>query len=213
MIKAILWDFDGVIVESESLFISLEIEIFKSYGVTLDPNLASQYLGLKLEEYVDVLVNKLKPTLPKDEIIKKILLEIERLYKEGIPLVSHAEEVIRELSKTYTMAIATSRERHLVDNALGRYSLTNCFQEIVSKEDVTRGKPDPEPYLKAIEKLHIDFESLVVVEDAKNGFIAARAAGLKVIARKASHNSHIDFSLAEVIIEDLRKIPIILKTL
>lgn len=207
---AIIWDLDGVLIDSEPYHIEAEIETLKQYGVKLSLSVLKEYLGVKLEDYFSDLVRRLGKNLPLKEMIRKHHSTLDRYYREVFPLTPHAVEVLEQLQHQYLMGIATSRESDLAKLALERFSLLQYFGAVIYGEDVKHGKPDPEPFLKVSALLDVEPESAVVIEDAVSGFDAAKKAGMNVIARKAPHNSDLDFSSADFIIEDLREIPALL---
>jgi beta-phosphoglucomutase-like phosphatase (HAD superfamily) len=92
-----------------------------------------------------------------------------------------------------------------------RFSLFPFFKTVIYGDDVERGKPHPEAFIKVAEQLKIDASSIAVVEDSISGYIAGQKAGMHVIVRKAAHNLDLDFSQADFIIDDLREIPTLLK--
>jgi HAD superfamily hydrolase (TIGR01509 family) len=210
-IKAIIWDLDGVLIESEPYHIQAEMETFKRYGIKLTLPIAKEYFGIKLEDYFHDIVRRFKLHIPVREMIREHYNTLKRYYGEVFPIIPHAIEVLRILQDEYPMAIATSREKELAQMVLNRFSLYTYFKTIVYGEDVENGKPHPEPFLKASAQLQVEPHSIVVVEDAISGFTAARKAGMYVIARKAQHNSDLDFSAADHVVSDLREIPHLLR--
>ena len=210
-IKAIIWDLDGVLIESELYHIQAEMETFKHYGIKLTLPIAKEYFGIKLEDYFQDIVRRYKKRVPVREMIREHYNTLKRYYGEVFPIIPHAIEVLGDLKNEYPMAIATSREKELAQMVLNRYSLFTYFKTIVYGEDVENGKPNPEPFLKASAQLQVEPHSIVAVEDAISGFKAARRAGMYVIARKAQHNRDLDFSTADYVVSDLREIPHLLR--
>ena len=204
--KAVIFDFDGVLVESEPLLIDIEIEVLNQHGIPLTVEIASEYLGLKLVDYIAALNERFEVNLDVDLIAKNISTRNIALYEETVPLVTHAYEILEAVSATHRLVLATSRERDLAIAAMERLNISQFFSKGVFKEDVVKGKPDPEVFLKAATLVEVEPGECIVVEDAQNGFKAAKAAGMQVIARKAEHNEQQDFSLADYVVEDLREI-------
>jgi HAD superfamily hydrolase (TIGR01509 family) len=204
--QAIVWDFDGVLLDSELLHMEAEFVTFKKFGFDLPPSVAREYFGIKLEDYFRDIASRFDLCSSAEEMIREHYDTLKHYYRHVFPLVPGAREVLTELHGTYPMAMATSRERELARLALERYRLDPLFELIIYGDDTSCGKPDPEPYLKACEGLGIDPEKAIAVEDAEAGFTSAKGAGLQVIARRAEHNRHYDFSEADWIIEDLSEI-------
>ena len=213
MIHAVIFDFDGVVIESEVYFVDAEIEIFARHGIFLTEDVITQYLGFKLDEYISALEQRFNKSINHAKLSSELHQEIKRLYGEKVPADEHVANLLQDLQKNYKIGLATSRERHLAGVAMDRLKLAHYFKRGVYREDVTKGKPHPEVYLKAAALLGLDPSSCAVIEDAKSGFESAKAAGMTVIARKAEHNKSQDFSLADFVITDMREIPRILKKL
>jgi HAD superfamily hydrolase (TIGR01509 family) len=206
MYKTIIWDLDGVLIESEPFLIKAEVEILPKFGIPLTEKISAEYLGYKLDDYLKALEKRFDKKVPYDDIRIQLHKKIVELYDKEIPLTPHAKETLETLKSNFVFALATSREKHLALRILKRLDIKKYFKQKVFKEEVSRGKPDPEVFLKAAAKLKIKPNQCAVVEDAESGFRAGKAAGMFVIARKAKHNQNQDFSLADEIVEDLREI-------
>lgn len=213
MIKAIIWDMDGVLVDSEDMHPIIESETAKYFGMDFSPDKVRElYLGVQLEnEFNDMIkrsgrddVTYSQMRTKRDELLKEHL-------RKGINSVPYAKEVIDHLSSSFKMGLVSSGERFWGEDALEKLELLKYFDVVIFGEDVDNHKPHPEPFLKATESLQIDPSEIVVVEDSELGFKGAKAAGMKVIARKASHNIDKDFGIADFVVEDLKEIPEILK--
>ena len=206
-IQAIVWDFDGVLLDSELLHMEAETETFKKFGFSLPMTVMKQYFGIKLEDYFGEIAERYGMKSTVREMIRAHYETLVHYYGEVFPLTPHALEVLRELAESYDMAIATSRERELAQLAMKRWSLDTYFKSIIYGDDVRAGKPDPEPFLRACDMLGIQPSAAVAVEDAEAGLISAKKAGMNVIALKCEHNRDMDFSRADRVVEDLREIP------
>lgn len=213
MIEAVIFDFDGVVIESEAYFEDIEIRVFKRHGIALTKEIFAEYLGFKLDEYILALENRFSTSVDHALVSNELLTEVEELYRLRVPVVAGIPDILFELQKTYKIALATSRESQLVDIALKRLGLNQYFTHRVCKEDVINGKPDPEVYRKAADLIGADPSKCIVVEDAKSGFKSAKAAGMLVIARGAPHNVGQDFSDADFRVSDMREIPMLIKEL
>jgi HAD superfamily hydrolase (TIGR01509 family) len=205
-IRAVVWDFDGVLLDSELLHMEAEFETFRTFGFEIPTAVAKEYFGIKLEDYFRDVVRRFNLGISAEEMIRKHYDTLLHYYREVFPLTPHARSVLEELEGRYAMALATSRERELAQLALRRHGLEYFFDALIYGEDVSAGKPDPEPFLRAC-ILGVEPREAVAVEDAEAGFASARRAGMRVIARRAAHNRELDFSEAHCIVEDLREIP------
>jgi HAD superfamily hydrolase (TIGR01509 family) len=206
-VGAIIWDFDGVLVDSEPFHIEAEFETARRFGIPLTMAVAKQYFGLKLEDYFRDIARRYGSDINVDDMINEHYETLRRYYREVFPLVPHAIDVLGMLKGSFFMAVGTSREKELAMLALERFSLVRFFDTIVFGDEVKRGKPDPEIFLSAASRLGCAPEETVVVEDAESGFKAARDAGMRLIAREGAHNADSDFSMADFVVKDLREIP------
>lgn len=213
MIKAIIWDMDGVIIDSENHYLRLEKEFLSRLGIHVDENILHDYMGTPFSNYFPVLAKKYGSSKNIDEAKEEYIKFIKELYAEHVQLTPGLKEVFEELNKEYKFALATSTVESLASTALERFNLVNFFKIRVHGDDIKKGKPDPEIFLKALSNLGFTKDEVIVIEDSFNGIKAGKAAEMKVIAYKASHNKDIDFSLADYVIEDLRGIPNIIKSM
>lgn len=205
-IQAVVWDFDGVIIDSEKLHIEAEIITLKSFGVTLTREIAEEYLGYTLNVYFGKLARRLKINVSTKVILQKHMETLHDYYRRIFPLTAFARETLEQIQKNYSMGLVTNRERDLVEVGMKRFSLRQYFKAMVCKEDVKRNKPDPEPYLTVAKKLEVPPEAVIAVEDSRTGIQSAKNAGMYVIARRAAHNQSQDFSFADCEVEDLRDV-------
>ncbi|MBI2593283.1 HAD family phosphatase [Candidatus Daviesbacteria bacterium] len=213
-IKAILWDMDGVLVDSEDMHPILESETAKHFGMDFSPEKVRElYLGVQLENEFNDMIKKSGQSNVTYDQMRKIRDRLLKEYLEkGINSIPHAEEVVSSLSSQYKQALVSSGERFWGENALDKLKLLKYFNVVIFGEDVENHKPYPEPFLKAARVLGLNPSECLVVEDSWNGLQAGKGAGMKVIGYKTSHNQDLDFSLADFVIEDLREIPGILDT-
>jgi len=212
-IQAIVWDFDGVLLDSELLHIEAEIETFGKFDISPPMSVMKQYLGIKLEDYFGDMAERYGLQGSLGDMIKAHYETLIHYYGEVFPLNPHALEVLDDLTKSYEMAIATSRERELAQLAMKRWSLGPYFKTIIYGDEVRAGKPDPEPFLRACDMLDVPPSAAAAIEDAEAGFVSAKKAGMFVVALKCEHNRDMDFSQANRVVGDLREIPGLLQGL
>jgi len=211
MKKAIIWDLDGVILDSEKYHANIEIATMKKFGADLTEEIVREYTGTTVKHYFEALVKRFHLDVDPQVIMKRHEELLKKYYAELFPMVPHADTVLKAFSGKYKMAVGTSAIRREAQSALKRFDLLQYFEALVCGDEVVNGKPDPEVFLKAAEKLGVKPSECVVVEDAELGMYAAKDAGMKVIVRKAGHNRHKDFSKADYVVTDLLDILKILK--
>ena len=209
-IKAIIWDMDGVLVDSEEMHVQAEAVTLKHYGIDLKFEDIGDFMGMRLRDYFKALGEHFGVDLPIDELMDHHVKNLEIYYGEKFPPVPNVKETLEKLAPNYKMALATSMEHKMANIYLKRMEIESYFQVVIGGNDVQNGKPDPEVFAIAAQKLGVTPEESVVVEDATNGIKAGKAAGCTVIARSAHHNAEQDLSLADHIIKDLLEIPVYL---
>lgn len=213
MIGAIIFDLDGVILESEPAIRDTEVATFNQFGIPATLELVSQYTGIRFDEEARDICEKFGINIPIEEMIKAQNHNVEDSYRKTILPVPYAKEVLEILQPLYALGLATARDKRIANLALQRLNLLHYFKASSYGDDVIKGKPDPELFLRTSKLLDIDPEKSAVVEDSNPGFRAGKAAGMLVIARQAEHNGDIDFSPADFVVKDIREIPKILTSL
>lgn len=211
MIEAVVWDIDGVILDTEEIHAKTESETARAFGIEIDPKEVGRlYSGVAIETEFEDMAKRFNIDIPLAQALEIQRQILERRLQEDIPVVPHAKEVLVELSTRFNQGFVTSSPRYFIEEALKKLGFLNLFQARVYSDDVQHKKPNPEPFLKAASILQVEPSCTLAVEDSVSGFKAAKAAGMLLIGRKAEHNNDKDFSLADYVVEDLREIPEIL---
>lgn len=210
-IQAILWDVDGVIIDTEVLHAQVESETAKRFGIEITPSeVTKKYYGVPIEEEFKDMVKKSGKSVSVEQLLKKREEIFKEKVKLGIPPIPHSKEVLRILSKIYKMAYVSNGEKFYIEPFFTSLGIMNFFKAGIDRDNIKESKPSPQPYLSASALLEVDPSRAVVIEDSEPGFKSAKAAGMILIAYKADHNRGFDFSLADFVVDDLRKIPEIL---
>lgn len=208
MIQAVIWDMDGVIVDSEPFHIQAETETFKKYGIAWNEEKASEFFGKRMRDLFETIVARYYLSQSWQEVFMTHKKTLQHFYQNLIPLTPHVKETLTKLKEqNYLLGLATSTLQELAEIVIEKHNLQSFFEACVFGDRVQHGKPDPEIFLKTAEKLLVQSRDCVVIEDSVNGFKAAQAASMFVIGYQSSHNRHQDFSLADYVIDDLRIIP------
>jgi len=180
MIKALIFDMDGVLVDSEPIHERAEMETCRQFGMVVSKSEWDGFRGKKLEDIFSYASQKYgSGSEPIEEMIQ-CKIEIYLSYALcDMELVSGAFEFLQELKKNqkYRWALTTSGRRYQQEKILAKFHLADFFDIMVTSDDVLRGKPDPEPYAITVEKLNEKPEECLVIEDSDNGILSAKAAG------------------------------------
>jgi sugar-phosphatase len=211
--KAIIFDLDGVLIESEIYFLKGEIAIFNNHGIKLSEEVAAKYLGLKIDAYIATMEKLFAKKLDHKQLAREIEGMVHSVYQDKIPLVANVAKTLPKLAKSYKIALATSREKYLAEIVMKRLDIAKYFEHGVYREHVALGKPNPEVFLSAAKLIGVKPKDCVVIEDAQAGFEAGKAAGMFVIGRKAGYNKRQDFSAADATFTDFSELPKIISSI
>ena len=185
--KGILFDCDGVLVETEPLFAKASMEHLKDYGVDADYSFVTSHNGLKEEIYLQNLMTEYHIDQDMQIFIEEEHRYLEKfLTEEYIKPMPGIQEFIDWAKEKYKLGIGTASDMEHIHKILKIIDKEGVFSTIITGDRVQKGKPDPEVYLKGMEKLGIKPEETIVIEDSKNGIQAAKNAGAYAIGYKAS---------------------------
>lgn len=204
--KAVIFDMDGVIIDSEPLHIKLEGELLEELGGTFDREKHNSLVGTTDYSMWSMFKDKfnLEPSVEEMVAIKRQRF-IDNI--DQIPLVDNFDKLIDSLyQEGYPMALASSNNRGAVNAIIKEFNLDRYLKTSITGDEVDKGKPDPEIFLTAAKKLQLDPESCLVFEDANNGVEAAKAAGMKCIGLQNPNSGDQDLSRADLIIDDFKEL-------
>lgn len=184
MIEAVIFDLDGLLIDSEPLWQEAEILVFKQVNLVLTSELCRQTQGLRIDEVVDYWYRQYPWTnLSKLEVEKLIVSKvIELIHLKGQPLPGVHQAIAFVKNQNVKIALASSSALKIIQAALQKLNLTEVFAEIYSAEFEVLGKPHPGVYLTTAQKLNVPPQSCLALEDSLNGVLAAKAADMKCIA-------------------------------
>ena len=196
MIEAVLWDNDGLLVDSEALFFDLTRKAFADAGYRLDSRYwGIEYLGNARHSSEIALSLGMSPELAKRVIGKRNKAFLKSL-EQPVPLLPDVSETIGALAGNIRLALVTGSPRDKVELMHRDNGLLGHFEVIITEDDIRRPKPHPEPYMKAIERLGIDPDRCLAVEDSRRGLASAHAAGIACIVVPNALTSVQQFDLA-----------------
>jgi HAD superfamily hydrolase (TIGR01509 family) len=187
MIEAVVFDLDGVLVDSEQVWAQAKRDLVERTGGAWREEATEKMLGMSSPEWSLYLHDDLGVALDPEQISVRVADRMVELYREELPLLPGAVEAVRRLTARWPLALATSSNREVIDAFLELTALADAFSVTVSSEEVERGKPSPDVYLEAIGRLDAQPERCAAIEDSSNGLRAASAAGVAVIALPNPH--------------------------
>jgi HAD superfamily hydrolase (TIGR01509 family) len=182
MVEAVIFDLDGVLIDSESVWDAARREVVAENGGTWTDAATRAMQGMSSPEWSRYLRDELGVSLDPEEISRRVVERVLAAYEREVPLLPGAVEAVRRLAEHWPLGLASSANRPVIDAVLHSAGLTGCFSATVSGDEVARGKPSPDVYLVAADKLGVDPVRAAAVEDSTNGLRAGAAAGMLVIA-------------------------------
>ena len=197
MIAGIVFDLDGLLLESEQVWDAAREELVRKRGGRWHERAQRDMMGMSSPEWSRYVHEQLGVPDPPEEISAEVVRRLERLYRERLPVIPGAREAVERLAGRWPLALASSSNRELIDLALELMGVAQDFAATVSSEEVARGKPAPDVYLEAARRLAVDPKAAAAVEDSHNGIRSAKAAGMRVIAVPNPHFPPDDEALAE----------------
>jgi HAD superfamily hydrolase (TIGR01509 family) len=180
-IQAVVFDLDGVIIDTEEVWEDVRREYVAGFGKQFRPDSQSRMMGMSTPEWSGLLSREVGVPRTPQEVAADVLGRMAERYRVELPLIPGSVDAVKRMAARYPVALASSSARVLIDQVLETAGLTGTFQVTLSTEEVPRGKPFPDVYLKATEQLGLDPAVCAAVEDSSNGLRSAAAAGLTVI--------------------------------
>jgi haloacid dehalogenase superfamily, subfamily IA, variant 3 with third motif having DD or ED/haloacid dehalogenase superfamily, subfamily IA, variant 1 with third motif having Dx(3-4)D or Dx(3-4)E/beta-phosphoglucomutase family hydrolase len=210
MIKAFIFDMDGVIIDSEPLHFEVDELTGRHFGVDVNKEYLERFVGMTNPEMWRIIREEHGIPHTVDEIIafqsEKKLRHLEALEIEPIDGIRDLLEELRR--HDIAIGLASSSPRVFIEAVLAKFKIRDDFTCIVSGEEVANGKPAPDIYLEAARQLGVSPEQCVVLEDSRNGALAAKRAGMRCIGFANPNSGHQDLSAADRIVRSIGEIKV-----
>jgi HAD superfamily hydrolase (TIGR01509 family) len=180
--RAVVFDLDGVLINSEPVWDEVRRGLADATGRPWPDDATRAMQGMSTAEWSAYLVDTVGvPGTPVD-VAEQVISAVEQRYAEELPIIPGAVDAVARLAGRYSLGLASSSPRRLIDTVLTSSGLLAHFQISVSTEEVDAGKPSPAVYLEAVRRLGVAPSQAAAVEDSSNGLRSAHAAGLRVVA-------------------------------
>jgi HAD superfamily hydrolase (TIGR01509 family) len=162
-------------------------------------------MGMSSKEWSRYMHDEVGVPDPPGEINRKVLAWVEKRYREDLPWIDGAREAVRRLGAEFPLGLATSSNREIIDIVVEVGGFEDLLKVTVSSEEVDKGKPAPDVYLEATKRMGVDPRKCAAVEDSTNGLLAAKAAGMRVIAipNDAHPPAEKGLAAADVVLESI----------
>jgi HAD superfamily hydrolase (TIGR01509 family) len=187
VIDAVVFDLDGVIVDSEQVWDDVRERYTTEVGGTYTESAARDMMGMSSHEWSRYLAEQLGVPGTPEEINAEVVRRMLARYGEAPPLIPGAVEAVRRIAARWPLAIASSSNPELIAVVVAAAGLDDVFPVRVSSQEVARGKPSPDVYLEAARRLGVAAAGCGAVEDSHNGIRSAKAAGMFVVAVPNPH--------------------------
>jgi HAD superfamily hydrolase (TIGR01509 family) len=182
MIKAVVFDLDGVLIDSEPVWEQVRRGLVAERGGHWAPDAQRRLMGMSTPEWARYLSEDLGVGLPPDQVARVVIDRMTARYTEHVPLMDGAVDAVHRVAARWPLAVASSAPAVLIQTVLTAAGLRSCFSVVMSTEQVAHGKPAPDIYLAVTAALGCPPPDCAAVEDSSNGLRSAAAAGLRVIA-------------------------------
>jgi HAD superfamily hydrolase (TIGR01509 family) len=182
VIDAVVFDLDGLLLDSEHLWDEVREELTRERGGRWHDRAQADMMGMSSVEWSRYMHEQLGLPESPEELSAEVVRRMEARYRERLPLIPGAREAVKRIAARWPLGLASSSNRPLIDLALELSGLASFFRATVSSEEVARGKPAPDVYLEAARRLDIDPTRAAAIEDSHNGILSAAAARMRVVA-------------------------------
>jgi HAD superfamily hydrolase (TIGR01509 family) len=182
MIQAVIFDLDGVLLDSETAWVEVKKQFIEESGGHWKESARLDMLGMSSTEWSRYMHDELGVSVAPERISLEVADRLVGRYRQRLPLLPGAVEVVRSLAREWPLGLASSSNRNVIDLVVEEAGLADAFAVTVSSEEVDRGKPAPDVYLEAARQLGVDPGSCAAIEDSTNGIRSAHAAGMGVVA-------------------------------
>jgi HAD superfamily hydrolase (TIGR01509 family) len=187
MIDAVVFDLDGVLLDSEQVWNEAKAELVRERGGRWADRAPRDMMGMSSLEWSRYMRDELGVDMDPAQISDEVVARLEHIYRERLPLLDGAVDAVVRLGERWPLGLATSSNREIIDLFLELSGLDGRFAVTLSSEEVERGKPAPDVYLEAARRLGAEPTRCAAIEDSENGIRAAKAAGMRVIALPNPH--------------------------
>jgi HAD superfamily hydrolase (TIGR01509 family) len=205
-IEAVVFDLDGILVQSEELWDAARRELADEHGIEWPSDATDAMMGMSSKEWSQYMHDEVGVPDPPEEINRKVLAWVEKRYREDLPWIPGAREAVRRMAEQFPLGLATSSNREIIDIVVDEGGFE--FVTTVSSEEVERGKPAPDVYREVMKRMGVDPQNAAAIEDSTNGLLSAHNAGMRVIAipNDAHPPAEKGLAVADVVLDSIENL-------
>lgn len=210
VIQAVIFDMDGLLVDSEPVWFEARRVLFSRFGKRWTAADQERLMGVSTSTWVDYVSEKLEGAMSRDEVLHDTIEIMAEAYESGnVPGLPGATQALEHCVGKYRVGLASGSPKLLIDAALRGADWHRYFEEIVSSDECARGKPAPDVYVEVIRRMGLNAATTAVVEDSVAGILAGKAANAKVIAVPGELTPRDDGALAQAdaVLDTLHELP------
>jgi HAD superfamily hydrolase (TIGR01509 family) len=182
VIEAVVFDLDGVLIQSEEVWDAVRERYVREAGGRYDDEVQRAMMGMSAPEWSRYLHEEAGVWEEPEDINREVVDRMLQAYRRELPLLPGAVEAVRRTAESFPLGLASSSNREVFEAVLDLAGIADCFSATVSSEEVPRGKPAPDVYLEAARRLGVAPERCAAVEDSHAGIRSAKSAGMRVVA-------------------------------
>jgi HAD superfamily hydrolase (TIGR01509 family) len=182
LIEAVVFDLDGVLIQSEEVWDAVRERYVRERGGRYDEEVQRALMGMSAPEWSAYLHEEAGVPDAPDAVNRDVVARMLEAYRSELPLLPDAVETVQRTAAAFPLALASSSNREVFEAVLELAGIARCFRATVSYEEVAHGKPAPDVYLEAASRLDVAPERCAAVEDSHAGIRSAKAAGMRVVA-------------------------------
>ena len=201
--KAIIFDMDGLMIDTETIYHEIDRQMAKSFGKSVSDETLGKMMGRKPVESYTIFCNDLGINQPVEELLKTRYSLVEKVLLNDVKPMAGLFNILEEFNGKMKMAIATGSPLKFLEITLNKLNIKEYFDVTQSSDGIVNGKPDPEIYLKVINRLELEPKECIVIEDSSNGARAGKNAGCYTIAVPSEYTNKQDFSFVDYVAIDL----------
>jgi HAD superfamily hydrolase (TIGR01509 family) len=207
-IEAVVFDLDGILVQSEELWDKARRELAEEHGIEWPDGATEAMMGMSSREWSRYVHDEVGVPDSPEDINRKVLAWVEKRYRDDLPWIPGAQEAVKRMAAEFPLGLATSSNREIIDIVVEVGGFEELIGVTVSSEEVDRGKPAPDVYLEATKRMGVEPGRTAAIEDSTNGLLAAHNAGMRVIAipNDAHPPAEKGLRVADVVIDSIENL-------